>query len=474
MNAPTAMLLAAAGFSGYVETDWVGVELSMMDSTLPWRDPDGAFVGLSTTGPTWTITVNYNGAGSINDGFAEVIAWKSANLGAVIPARASEQWNNAQFFEHVTILSAIPADTAAWQPITIIGRLANNDATTGLGGGNRCSSATQSGVCVNNDTSAAFGPVTTATTAAKGAVWNFFPGRGGATNTLHQTNGTVVTGGSTSLASTSSLTVTSSQFVLGFGNATSSPAAGNRQVTVSFYVRVLSLPIVSIAASVDATGWTRGSPLDFGTPGSPASDPNALLSSFDTSVAPIWAPTINDTGKGGQFDGYTEGIRWDAPTSPVPFDGPIFFSFETITNSAYAATQQFGFAAGVADPTGTGSEMPGFKYQTASTTRTSQVVEFNTNQNGSAVANALNTSGLYYPAADGTTTGGIIGQSVQLVTGAVPSGTVAILDRANALSAPTFSVSMNKDSAIVGSAAVELRFNFWYVVVPGYTNNWPP
>lgn len=468
------MLLAAAGVSGYVETDWVGVELSMMDSTLPWRDPDGAFVGLSTAGPTWTITVNYNGAGSVNDGFSEMVAWKSASIGAVIPGRAGEDWSNTQFFEFVTQLSTIPSDAASWQPITALGRMANNDSTVGFGGGSRCSSATQSGVANTTGVSGSFGAVTTATTACKGCVWNSFPTSGGCVTTLHQTTGLPVVGGLNAVSNTASLTVASSQFIVGFGNLTPSPAAGNRSVSVSFYVRVLTLPFLSLAASVDATGWTQGSPLDFGTPGSPASDPNALLSSFDTSVAPTWAPTIDDTGKGGPFDGYTEGIRWDAPSLLVPVDGPVFTSFETLTDSTYAATQQFGVGGGVTDAAATASVMTGFKYQTASTTRTAQAIEYNTNVNGSAVANALNTFGVYYPTSDGTTTGGVASQCFEMVTGEVPSGNVATSFRANAITAPAFSVTMNKDTSFVGTTSVELRFNFWYAAIAGYTNDWPP
>lgn len=473
MNIHTTMLLAAAGASSYDQNTWIPVQHALMDSTLPWQDPDGVFVSLVTSGATWTPILDYNGAGGVNDGFAEMVAWK-ADIGALIPARTGQDWSNTLFAEFVSRLSAIPSDSAAWQPHAAVGCMANATTANALGVGCRSPTATQSGCTAVEATASASSSVTTgAPNAGKGAVWRTLPPTGTVVSSLRKNDGTVVVTTGTTRSVLTALTVTSSQFVVGFGNGVNNPAAGNRTITVDFFTRVFTLPFLDLAAVNDATGWTPFSPLDCGNPSTPASNPNAFGLSFDASAPPEWRPTIDDTGIGGPFDGYDEGIRWDAVTAPVSADQPFFVSFEYLADSAYAATQQFGFAAGISD-IGTGSTMPGYKYITAAATRQANAVQFNTNTTGTSMAGGLGCSGLSWPSTDGTTTASLIGASINLTSAGLPTGVPAVGSRANALVAPVFSVAFGKDTSFAGSTSVALPFNVWTATIPGYTNDWPP
>lgn len=473
MNAPTAMLLAAAGASNYDPNTWVQIRLSQMTTTLPAQDPDGVFVSLTETAAGWVPVLNYNGAGGVNDGFSFMVAWVTADIAAVIPGRAGEDWGNTTLPEFVTVLNAIPSDSAAWRPVAAVGSYSNSDLLTSLGVSSQCNSATQSSAGANQGTGSAFTAATTAVTAAKGLVWWQIPLTGVVVTSLRLTTGAPVVTPGTTRNVTSALTVASSAFVVGFGNIVNNPAAGNRSVSARFYTRVLTPTFADISAPSNATGWTGVSPASFGTPGTPASDPNALLSSFDTSAYPEWRPTIDDTGKTGPFDGYNEGVRWDETSNHVNPNHPFFVSFEVdLTSSAYAATQQFGFAAGISD-VGTGPTMPGYKYQTAATTCRSNAVQFNTNVAGGTTSNALGSTGLYWPSSDDTTTAGVVGVAVGIDAAGLPDGVCAIGSRANALTAPVFSVAFGKDVNTLGTSSVAFRFLLWTATFPDYTNAWP-
>lgn len=474
MNTPTAMLLAAAGASNYDQNTWVQLRLSQMTSTLPAQDPDGVFVSLTETAAGWVPVLNYNGAGGVNDGISEMVGWLTADLGSVIPGRTGQNWSNTVIPEFISRPTAIPADTAAWQPIATAGAVANNTTTTSMGIYTHCTSATQVRAGVAPPVSGlAATASTTAVAAAKGLIWWQLPLTAAGVVSLRQNGGTVIVTPSSALTVTTALTVTSSQFFVGIGNGVINPAAGNRSITVRFYTRVLSPTFTNISAPTDATGWTAVSPASFGTPGTPASDPNALLSSFDTSAYPEWRPTIDDTGLTGPFDGYDEGIRWDATSLLVDPEVPSFTCLrDDFTNSAYAATQQYSFSAGISDPS-TGPGMGGNKYVTAGTTRQANVMQFNTNATGASTASALGSTSLYYPSADGTTTAGTMTISVNLTAAGAPTGTSALVSRANALTGPRFSVSSGKDTSFLGTTAVAFRFLVWFATFPDYTNDWP-
>lgn len=60
MNVHATMRMAAAGAGSYDPAEWVQIRLSMMDTILPWQDPDGAFVSLTEDATGRDITVDWH------------------------------------------------------------------------------------------------------------------------------------------------------------------------------------------------------------------------------------------------------------------------------------------------------------------------------------------------------------------------------------------------------------------------------
>lgn len=477
MNIHTTMLLAASNL-GDDPNSWVQVRHSMMDSTLPWQDPDGVFVGLVESAAGWTPTLDYNGAGGVNNSFSTMVAWKTASITAVLPNRtgAAADWAG-KFPEFIARLAAIPADSAAWQPDCGIGIMVSSNSNATAGTGVRCTTATQSGA----RSLAATGGNTAVTTAVTASYGNVLPRfqpnfTANCTAQPRQVDGTVVVTNGVLTGGAPGVAKTTSEFIVGFGNDVSSPAAGNRTITVQFYTRVYDLPFNSFAPASDATGWNVYSPADFGSPGTPTSDPGSLLGGFDTSSYPEWLPDFDDNGSSSLLDGYTEGTLWANATLPgnASVEAPLFIGMELTTAPAYAISQFAGITAGFSDPTSTGSALVGYQFGTAGNYRSNAVI-FNANTTSAItpVAVGLGSFGYWSAQSDGTTHGGGIAGAVCVDgSGAITTSMVAQI-RSQVFTSPRFSVCMTKDTTALGTSNTTIGFFLWYSTIPGYQFQWP-
>lgn len=484
MNVQTVMRMAAAG-GGYDPAEWVQVRLSMMDTVAPWRDLDGVFVSLVEDATGWTLTTNYNGAGGINDGISEMVAWKSAGLGNVIPDRAGLIMDDLNYAEFLTVINALPADATAWRPVACVGALWDANATLSLGIGFNTNNTTTAFYGALNQTS---GTYTSASTEFATYGW-ILPNvnRPGFAQAGAYTKATGAFPGNISViqSNSSTHTVASNSIVVAFGNAVNNPVAGNRTISVRFWTRIFDLP--NLDPWVTLGRWNVISPADFGSPTTPTSDPNALLSAFDTTNYPEWRPTINNTGKAGPFDGLNEGVRWQwTPPAEFPLaTEPILILTYATQIPTYADTYSIGAGFGIYAPTapagasGVGSGFQGFPTSRYNPQGVIGVANDFTNNSlnfptGSTASRGFHWMGVNAGAAKYL--GAYIVQAIDNAPLAIV-GSNATSNRSNTIQ-PTSPIKLcafcNLDLATtVGTGSAELRFYGWWATVEGWYWDWP-
>lgn len=464
MNAPTAMLLAAAGTAS--PAAWSPIEHAQMDSTLPWRDPDGAFVGLVATGNSWEITVDYNGAGGSNTGFDNQITWRTSGVGDVIPSRTGLAWAITTYAEVLTRVTTPPADASTWNPLPSAGILLGDaDATGSIGGGLQCATSTSTAATsVRSDTRVVASSATSGRASITG-IWPYPTVTSGASaSVLYDAAGTIVAAATGISEEDTNAASGTSRIIVGLGNATNNPAAGNRTITVEFWLRIFDVGIANVAPWVDSTGWTSIPP----TTATLSTDPNTLLSAFDTSASPEWRITIDDTGKTGPFDGFSEGILFTLAGTGVDLSKPFWLAQQVTNFPAYAYTQQFGFALGVVGvPTGWRlGPSPNGVAQAVLTTSDAP-------SSTTPFASGIGTVDFHLPKYDG----------VDLYSGPVfvipnNNGTM-VSNRAATSTAPASTTltglvaTANKNTSTLGTSSAQLRVNVWFTQPLQYDFRWP-
>lgn len=477
MNVHTALRMVA----GYNPAKWVQIRLSMMDTVLPWRDPDAVFVSATDVNGLISTTVNYNGAGGVNDGFNEMVAWKTADMGAVIPARTGENFDTSHYCEQVCIFDAYPADAANWQPVTGLGVVYNSLGTHTIGTG-ICATTAAAGQAVAINDGSDNGTVAAAgRNGSFGGIWPTAPMTGASFVSSYAGNVVAAAAGTNWNQTTAAFVSNEGAFVLGVGNNVNNPAAGNRTVAVRYYTRVFDLPTLSSAPWVDGTGWNVVSPADFGDPAVPASDPNGLLSSFGVGALPQWQPTIDDTGLAGPFDGLNEGVRWQAAT-PAGFPvgtaaGPFWTSIAIDNAPAYV--RSFGIGLGWYDVAGSVGITSGYVAPDPANTRDQWIDATNNGPSinfGAYPANANGVSGFFWPLQDATT------KAIGRVNG---NRQLDALFRSESQS--SFGTSLTypadadiricttaiKDTAVVGAGSAAFQYRMWWTAPTGYVWSWP-